>query len=327
MAWLITGGAGYIGAHVVQETLASGRDVIVLDDLSTGLKSRFPSDVPLIHTNVTNADAVFSAFEDYSIDGVLHLAARKQVGESVERPIYYWEENVIGFFNVLTAMQAHQVKNLVFSSSAAVYGEPDNALDTLIFEDDLCQPINPYGATKLAGETLSQALTKSDGFKVAALRYFNVAGAANPMLGDPFILNLIPIVLDAITNGRQPLVFGSDYPTSDGTCIRDYIHVQDLAQAHVAAMDLVEKSDSSFVPINIGTGKGSTVLEVIDVIQEVTGIEIKPEITPRRAGDPAALVADTSRAKVTLNWSSHYTLHDMISSAWEAWQIRPVQDN
>ena len=320
MAWLITGGAGYIGAHVVRETLASGRDAVVLDDFSTGLKNRVPQGVPIVHTNITDADAVLRTFDNHDIEGVLHLAARKQVGESVEKPIFYWEENVIGFFNILTAMQVHGVKNLVFSSSAAVYGQPDN-LEKLLTEDDVCNPINPYGATKRSGELLATALSKSDDFKVASLRYFNVAGAGDDTLGDPFALNLIPIVLKATTSGQQPSIFGTDYPTTDGTCIRDYIHVQDLAQAHVAAMSLVEKSEPAFIPINIGTGKGSSVFEVIDAIREVTGLEINPHLVPRRAGDPAVLVAQTTKAAELLNWKSKYDLHDMVQSAWSAWQI------
>ena len=322
MTWLITGGAGYIGAHVVRETIASGRSAVVFDDLSTGLANRVPDDVSLVHANITDSLAVLEIFEKYDITGVLHLAARKQVGESVAKPIYYWEENVVGFFNVLTAMQKHGVKNLVFSSSAAVYGQPDNGVDTLITEDAPCLPINPYGATKLAGESLSEALSESDGFKVAALRYFNVAGAGDATLGDPFALNLIPIIFQALTSGEQPQVFGTDYPTPDGTCIRDYIHVQDLAQAHIAAMNLVENSQATFIPINIGTGSGASVLEVFKKVREVTGLEVDPVLTARRPGDPAALVADTNFAKSVLNWSSQKSLHDMVSSAWEAWQAR-----
>lgn len=323
MAWLITGGAGYIGAHVVRETIASGRDVIVIDDLSTGIANRLPQDVPLIHANVTDASVVFNTFEKHQIDGVLHLAARKQVGESVEKPLYYWDENVIGFFNLLSAMQRFGTKNLVFSSSAAVYGQPDKPVHSLITESDPCLPINPYGSTKRAGEELAEALSISDGLNVASLRYFNVAGAGDDTLGDPFALNLIPIVFEELAAGRQPKVFGTDYPTPDGTCIRDYIHVQDLALAHIAAIDLVEQSEgASFTPINIGTGQGASVLEVIDEIRTVTELDIEPVLTDRRPGDPAALVADTTKAKEILNWSSQHSLHEMITSAWSAWQYR-----
>ncbi|MBU6347372.1 MAG: UDP-glucose 4-epimerase GalE [Actinomycetales bacterium] len=320
MTWLITGGAGYIGAHIVRQALESGREVVVVDDLSTGVASKIPSQVPIIVANLLDQKAVEQIFNDYSITGVLHTAARKQVGESVLRPLYYWEENVGGLTNLLSSMQLHQVKNFVFSSSAAVYGQPELAVSDLITEELVCNPINPYGATKLAGEWMAAGLVSSDDFRVASLRYFNVAGAASPDLGDTFALNLIPIVMQAITNGEQPKIFGTDYPTPDGSCIRDYIHVQDLADAHVAAMDLVEKSEPIFQPINLGTGIGTSVYQVIDVIRQVTGKNIEPILAPRRAGDPPALVADPSLAKTTLGWNSQYDLTQMVESAWTAWQ-------
>ena len=322
MAWLVTGGAGYIGAHIIREILANNRDVIVLDDLSTGLQTRVPENVPLVQANITDPKAVSSVFEKYEIDGVLHLAARKQVGESVERPAYYWQENVVGFFNVLTAMQQSGVKNLVFSSSAAVYGQPDIASDSLLSELVECHPINPYGATKLAGEQLANAFVKSDDFRVVALRYFNVAGAGNNSLGDPFALNLIPIVLKAITNDLSPLIFGDDYPTPDGTCVRDYIHVEDLAKGHVSAMNFVEGSEARFTAINLGTGRGSSVAEVIEEIRQVTGIVFHPTVVARRVGDPAKLVANPAKAADLLKWQSRFTLTEMVESAWSAFQTK-----
>ena len=322
MTWLITGGAGYIGAHVVQESLASGRKVVILDDMSTGISRRIPEGVALERVTLTDAVGVNSVFERHEISGVLHLAARKQVGESVEKPLFYWEENVTGFNNLMSAMTEHDVKNLVFSSSAAVYGQPDLEPGALITEETYCSPINPYGATKLAGEWISAALAQSKGFHVAALRYFNVAGAGTPQLGDEFILNLVPIVFDALTKGNQPRVFGDDYATPDGSCVRDYVHVQDLAEAHVAAMDYVEKPDTTFAAINIGTGAGASVFEVLDVMREVTGLEINPIHADRRAGDPPALIADVSKAAQLLDWRSKFDLHDIVTSAWEAWQER-----
>ena len=321
MIWLISGGAGYIGAHVVESTLASCRDVVVLDDLSSGISSRLSQSIPLNQISLQDSDAVDKVFEAHDISGVLHLAAKKRVGESVERPEYYWEENVGGLQNLLAAMKTHNVKNFVFSSSAAVYGQPDVPPGTLITEETHCAPINPYGATKLEGEILSRAMAKSDCLKVAALRYFNVAGAGRPELGDQYIFNLVPIVFDALERGEQPMVFGNDYNTPDGSCIRDYVHVQDLADAHVAAMDFVEKSEPGFTAINIGTGKGASVFEVLNMIQDVTGIEISPIHADRRAGDPAALVADVSKAKEILNWSSTRDLRDIVSSAWDAWKL------
>jgi UDP-glucose 4-epimerase len=321
MTWLITGGAGYIGAHVVECTLLSGRASVVLDDLSTGISSRLSQDIPLAHVSLQDSDAVHQIFETNNISGVLHLAAKKRVGESVERPDYYWQENVGSLQNLLAAMKAHNVKNFVFSSSAAVYGQPDVPTGTLITEDIECNPINPYGATKLEGEVLSRAMAESDGLKVAALRYFNVAGAGRPELGDQYIFNLVPIVFDALDRGEQPMVFGDDYNTPDGSCIRDYVHVQDLAEAHVAAMDFVENSEPGFTAINIGTGKGASVFEVLNMMQEVTGREISQVHADRRAGDPPALVADVSKAKEILNWSSSRDLKDIVSSAWDAWQL------
>ena len=321
MTWLITGGAGYIGAHVVEKTIASGREVFVVDDLSTGISSRLSQDISLSQVSLQDSDAVHEIFETNTISGVLHLAAKKRVGESVERPDYYWQENVGGLQNLLAAMKAHDVKNFVFSSSAAVYGQPEVSPGTLITEETPCAPINPYGATKLEGEVLSGAMAESDGLKVAALRYFNVAGAGRPELGDQYIFNLVPIVFDALDRGEQPTVFGNDYSTPDGSCIRDYVHVQDLADAHIAAMDFVEKSDAGFTAINIGTGSGASVFEVLAMIQDVTGISIDPTIGQRREGDPAALVADVSFAKDVLGWQSSRDLRDIVTSAWEAWQL------
>ena len=321
MTWLITGGAGYIGAHVVESTLTSGRDAVVLDDLSSGIPSRLSQSITLTQVSLQDPSAVHKVFETYDISGVMHFAAKKRVGESVERPDYYWQENVGGLQNLLTAMKSHDVKNFVFSSSAAVYGQPEVPPGTLITEETPCAPINPYGATKLEGEVLSRAMAKSHGLKVAALRYFNVAGAGRPELGDQYIFNLVPIVFDALERGEQPTVFGDDYSTPDSSCIRDYVHVQDLADAHIAAMDFVEKSDAGFTAINIGTGSGASVFEVLSMIQEVTGISIDPIIGQRREGDPAALVADVSFAKDVLGWQSSRDLRDIVTSAWDAWQL------
>jgi UDP-glucose 4-epimerase len=321
VTWLITGGAGYIGAHVVENTLASSREVVVLDDLSSGIATRLSNKIPLVQTSLQDAKGIKRVFEDFDITGVVHLAAKKRVGESVERPDYYWQENVVGLQNLLLAIKQHGVKNFVFSSSASVYGQPDMPPDTLITEQTPCSPINPYGATKLEGELLSKAMANSGGLKVAALRYFNVAGAGRPDLGDQYIFNLVPIVLDALDRGEQPIVFGNDYDTPDGSCIRDYVHVQDLAEAHISAMDFVEKSDPGFTAINIGTGAGASVYEVLGMIQEVTGILLDPVIGQRRDGDPPALVADVTKAREVLGWTSSRDLREIVSSAWDAWKL------
>jgi UDP-glucose 4-epimerase len=320
MTWLITGGAGYIGSHVVFEALKSGRKVIVLDDLSTGIKSRLPEDLPFEKVTLTDRESVFEVFERNDITGVLHLAAKKQVGESVLHPDFYWDENVGGLQNLVDAMVKHDVKNFVFSSSAAVYGQPDLDAEKLISEGMECEPINPYGETKLEGERIAEKLSINFDFRVAALRYFNVAGAGKPELGDQFAFNLVPIVFEALDRGEQPKVFGDDYPTPDGSCIRDYVHVQDLAEAHVAAMDFVEKSGPTFLPINIGTGRGSSVFEVITEIAQASGLRVNPVRSERREGDPAALVADVTRATETLGWSSSRQLPDIVESAWNAWK-------
>ena len=320
MTWLITGGAGYIGAHVVESTLASGREVVVLDDLSSGIAARLSSKAHLIQTSLQEKEGINRIFEDADITGVVHLAAKKRVGESVERPDYYWQENVIGLQNLLDAVERHGVKNFVFSSSAAVYGQPNVSPGTLITEQTPCSPINPYGATKLEGEVLSKAMAESEGMKVAALRYFNAAGAGRPELGDQYIFNLVPIAFDALDRGDQPNIFGNDYQTPDGSCIRDYVHVQDLAEAHMSAMDFVEKSDSGFTAINIGTGSGTSVYQVFEMIQDVTGISIEPIVGQRREGDPP-LVADVSLAQEILGWKSSRDLREIVSSAWDAWQL------
>ena len=321
MNWLITGGAGYIGAHVIESALDTGRNVIVLDDLSTGIANRLNSQVVIHNFSLQDVPQLNNLFATNAFDGVLHLAAKKRVGESVERPDYYWQENVIGFQNLLSAMKIGGVKNLVFSSSAAVYGQPNVPPGTLITEEVSCSPINPYGVTKLEGEVLSRAMAESDGIKVAALRYFNVAGSGRPELGDQYMFNLVPIVFDALERGEQPMVFGDDYNTPDGSCIRDYVHVQDLAEAHVAAMDFVEKSDPGFTAINIGTGTGASVFEVLNMIQDVTGIYIDPIIGQRRKGDPAALVADVRLSMELLGWQSSRDLRDIVTSAWDAWKL------
>ena len=320
MTWLITGGAGYIGSHVVFETLKSGRDAVVLDDLSTGLVSRLPSNLQFEKVSLTDRESVFRVFEKYKFTGVLHLAAKKQVGESVLRPEYYWEENVAGLQNLVDAMVEHNVKNFVFSSSASVYGQPTLSVDELISENIKCKPINPYGETKLEGEHMAEKLAVNFDFKVAALRYFNVAGSGRPELGDVYAQNLVPIVFDALERGEQPIVFGNDYSTPDGSCIRDYVHVQDLADAHIAAMNFVENSDTGFTAINIGTGSGASVIEVLDMIQKVTGNSIDPIVGKRRDGDPAALVADVGFAKEVLGWQSSRDLREIVASAWDAWQ-------
>ncbi len=326
MTWLLTGGAGYIGSHVLEELQAGGTDVVVVDDLSTGLESRVPDGVPAYYVPVQKTEAIEEILREHKVTGVIHFAAKKAVGESVENPMYYYEENVGGLASLLRAMEQAGTRNMVFSSSAAVYGQPDNPE---VSEDSPLVPESPYGETKAAGEWMVRASAVSraqseNPLSYSLLRYFNVAGAKSPTLGDTSVANLIPLVFRALSEGQKPKVFGDDYSTPDGTCIRDYIHVVDLAQAHVVAAQACEAaSPGGFgAAYNIGTGTGSSVLEVLDEVRAVTGNDFEHEITPRRPGDPAALVADPTKIKTELGWSAQHDLADMVSSAWEAWQAQ-----
>ncbi len=316
--WLLTGGAGYIGGHIIRALRDGGFDVVVLDDMSSGVRARVPDDVPFVEASVLDTDAVAAALREHSVDGVVHLAAKKAVGESVEKPLLYWRENVGGFESLLRAMTDTGVDRMVFSSSAAVWGTPASERVT---EDEPTSPISPYGETKLVCEWMLRDVSNATGMRWAELRYFNVAGAGAPELGDTSVANLIPLVFKAITTGRNPQVFGDDYPTRDGTCIRDYIHVADLAEAHVAAARALDESPMGEV-FNIGRGEGVTVKEVLDVARRVTGIEFDYDIVGRRAGDPAAYFADPAKAEGHLGWRAKRDLEDMVRSAWEGWQAR-----
>lgn len=317
MTTLVIGGAGYIGAHVVQLLLERGESVAVVDDLSTGFRNRI-GDAPLIDQDVT-ADGAVEVLEremrERGVKAVIHFAAHKQVGESVEKPEMYWHDNIGGLANVLDAAARAGVRDFVFSSSAAVYGTPD--VD-LVDEELECRPINPYGATKYVGEWMLADAERAHGMRTVALRYFNVAGAGSPELADSLVMNLVPIVLDTLECGKNPKVFGNDYDTPDGTCIRDYVHVEDLADAHVAALGYLENDEREHRVFNVGTGEGSSVLEVIDAIGRAMEIEITPEIAPRRAGDPARLVCSTERIEKALGWKSSKDLDDIVRSAVEA---------
>ena len=317
MSILVTGGAGYIGSHVVRLLQNQGVEVVVVDDFSSGVGERIGS-AEKLHLNLAAPDAkakLVSAMREHNVDSVIHLAARKQVGESVEKPELYFEQNVGGMTNLLSAMQQTGINRLVFSSSAATYGMPDVEL---VSEDLRCEPINPYGQTKLIGEWMTANASRAWGLRVANLRYFNVAGAGWPDLADTAVMNLVPIVFAAIEAGANPKVFGTDYPTPDGSCIRDYVHVLDLAEAHIAALGYLESENRPHATFNVGTGSGSSVLEVLAEIQKVTGIDFEIEYAPRRAGDPPRLCADVSRIAETMGWRAKRDLHEIIASAWQA---------
>ena len=317
MTVLVTGGAGYIGSHVARILTESGTSVVVVDDLSTGLDSRVLG-LPTLNLELSEAQSVGALeqlIQQHKITAVVHLAALKQVGESVEKPEEYFQKNLGGQANLLTAMKNTGVKKLVFSSSAASYGVPD--VD-LVSESQAPEPINPYGQTKLIGEWMSQNAQSSWGLSQVSLRYFNVAGAGWSDLADTQRLNLIPIVFGAIKDGTKPKVFGNDYPTADGSCIRDYVHVMDLAKAHVAALSYLDQPSGPYSVFNVGTGVGSSVVQVMEQIKATTGIDFEYEIAPRRAGDPPRLVADVSRINQVMNWKSENSLEDIVASAWKA---------
>ena len=316
MTWLITGGAGYIGAHVVRAMTEAGERAVVYDDLSTGIAERVPDGVPLVVGSTLDGERVARALKDHAVTGVVHLAAKKQVGESVDLPLHYYRENVEGLRVLLQAVTAAAVPSFVFSSSAAVYGMPDV---NLVTEETPCVPMSPYGETKLAGEWLVRATGRAHGLSTASLRYFNVAGAAAPALADTGVFNLIPMVFEKLTEGVPPRVFGDDYPTPDGTCVRDYIHVADLAEAHVAAARRLAAAPGTDLTLNIGRGEGVSVREMIDRINEVTGHTLAPAVTQRRPGDPPRVVASADRIAAELAWKAKYDVHDMITSAWEGW--------
>ena len=322
MTVLVTGGAGYIGAHVVRLLRDRGDDVVVVDDLSTGVAANI-GDTPLMELDLSDPEVVDSLeklIAEYHVGSVIHIAAKKQVGESAERPAWYYTQNVGGMANLLQAMRNAGVDKLMFSSSAATYGNPDVPAGSLMGEDGPSAPISPYGETKLVCEWMMRDEAAAWGLRGVGLRYFNVAGAGWPDLGDPTAFNLIPIVLTALTNGKQPTVFGNDYPTPDGTCIRDYIHVLDLAEAHLAALDYLDRDQRDHDIFNVGTGTGSSVTEVLDQIGRSTGYEVRPSIGERRPGDPAALVADCSRIRDALGWTASRDLAAMVDSAWQAWE-------
>lgn len=316
MTWLITGGAGYIGAHVVRAMTEAGERAVVYDDLSTGIAERVPDGVPLEVGSTLDRERLSRVLAGHGITGVVHLAAKKQVGESMDLPLHYYRENVEGLRVLLEAVTAAGVPSFVFSSSAAVYGMPDVDLVT---EETPCVPVSPYGETKLAGEWLVRATGRATGLSTACLRYFNVAGAAAPELADVGVFNLIPMVFEKLTEGAPPRIFGDDYPTPDGTCVRDYIHVVDLAEAHVAAARALEAAPGRDLTLNIGRGEGVSVREMIDRINALTGHDRPPTVTPRRPGDPARVVASAERIAAELGWKAKYDVQDMITSAWEGW--------
>jgi UDP-glucose 4-epimerase len=298
----------------------AGERVVVLDDLSTGLPERLDATVALVEGSTLDRALLDRTLAEHHITGVVHLAAKKQVPESLAKPLLYYRENVHGLEVLLEAVAAAGVKRFVFSSSAAVYGMPDVALVT---EDTACVPINPYGETKLAGEWLVRAAGAAYGMGTACLRYFNVAGAAAPELADVGVFNLVPMVFDKLDQGEPPRIFGTDYPTPDGTCVRDFIHVEDIASAHLAAARRLDAGTPGDLTVNIGRGEGVSVAEMVARISTATGnSHVEPKTETRRPGDPARVVASADRIRRELNWSAKHDVDSMITSAWAGWRLR-----
>ncbi|MFD5779240.1 UDP-glucose 4-epimerase GalE [Streptomyces sp. NPDC126933] len=319
MTWLITGGAGYIGAHVARAMAAAGERVVVLDDLSSGDPERLPAEIPLVRGSLLDRRLVDRTLAGHEVTGVVHLAGKKQVGESVEQPLAYYRENLHGLTVLLEAVVAAGVRRFLFSSSAAVYGVPDVELIT---ERTPAVPINPYGETKLAGEWLVRATGQAHAMATGCLRYFNVAGAARPELSDTGVFNIIPMFFDRIGRGEAPRIFGADYPTPDGTCVRDYIHVADLAEAHLsAARRLTAQKGAGDLTVNIGRGEGVSVRELADLVAEVTGHRVPPVVEARRPGDAAKAVASVGLIAEELGWTASRGVREMVESAWEGWQL------
>lgn len=324
MAILVAGGAGYIGSHTVYELIEAGRDVVVADNLLTGFRAAVHPKARFYQADVRDRAAMDALFAREKIEGVIHFAASSQVGESMRLPLKYYDNNLWGTTCLLDAMTAHGVDKIVFSSSAAVYGEPEHIP---IDEGDPTSPTNCYGETKLAMERLMSWVSRAHGLRYTALRYFNACGAhPSATIGeahDPET-HLIPLILQVPNGKREKIsVFGGDYPTRDGTCVRDYIHVCDLAKAHVLALDYLLAGGKNDV-FNLGNGVGFTVREVIDVARAVTGHPIPAELCPRREGDPAQLVASSEKAKTVLGWRPQFdALETIVATAWDWHKTHP----
>jgi UDP-glucose 4-epimerase len=321
MAWLVTGGAGYIGAHVVRAFQSEGIDVVVIDDLSSGHQEFVPNGAHFVRGTVLDGDLLASVLGKHSITGVVHVAGFKYAGVSVQRPLHTYEQNVTATATLLAAMQQAGVANMVFSSSAAVYGTPHTDLVT---EDTPKSPESPYGESKLIGEWLLRDQGVAAGLAHTSLRYFNVVGSGALDLRDTSPHNLFPLVFDALMAGRTPRINGDDYATPDGTCVRDYIHVADLAASHVAAARRLDAGEPIEPVYNLGSGDGVSVKQIMNTVAAVTGIDFEPEIGPRRPGDPDRIVASGDLAARDLGWRMRHSLDDMVRSAWESRQAASV---
>lgn len=324
MTVLVLGGAGYIGSHTVYALIEKGEDVVIIDNLETGHMEAVHPDARFYKGDIRDRAFVDSVFDKEKIDAVIHFAANSLVGESMTDPLKYYDNNVNGTKVLLQSMVAHGVDKIVFSSTAATYGEPERVP---IMETDKTEPTNPYGETKLSMEKMFKWTDRAHGVKYVSLRYFNACGAhISGEIGEAHSpeTHLIPLILQVPLGQRETInVFGDDYPTKDGTCIRDYIHVTDLAQAHILAVDYLMKGNESNI-FNLGNGVGFTVNEVIETARKVTGHPIPAVVAPRRAGDPALLIASSDKAKTVLGWKpEHADLEEIIATAWKWHSTHP----
>jgi UDP-glucose 4-epimerase len=315
MTWLVTGGAGYIGAHVVRALVEAGIRTVVVDDLSSGHRDFVPSGVHFVGGSILDGAMLLRTLRDHQVTGVIHVAGFKYAGVSVQRPLHTYEQNVDGTTVLLAAMQEAEVDRMVFSSSAAVYGTPDVDLVT---EDTAKAPQSPYGESKLIGEWLMRDQAVAVGLHHTSLRYFNVVGSGYPDVFDTSPHNLFPLVFEALRSGRTPQIFGDDYATPDGTNVRDYVHVSDIAAAHVAAARRLEAGESLEPAYNLGSGDGLSVKQIMDAMARVTGIAFVPEIAARRPGDPPRIVAGGQLATRDLDWRMRHSVDEMVASAWAA---------
>lgn len=317
MAWLVTGGAGYIGAHVVRELSAAGLEPVVFDNFSTGRLEFIPPGIPVVTGDLLDARALEDAFGNYTIGGIIHIAGYKYAGESVRRPLHTHEQNVTSTAALYAAALEAGVHSIVFSSSAAVYGTPD--VDVVV-ESTPKKPQSPYGESKLIGEWLLANTARAHGIRHTSLRYFNVVGSGDRSVWDASPYNLFPLVFRALRSGTVPQIFGDDYATPDGTNIRDYVHVSDIAAAHVAAARRLEADLEVAHAYNLGSGEGLSVAQIMSAMARVTGIDFTPKVAPRRAGDPPRIVADGSLAARDLDWRMRHSVDQMVESAWAAFQ-------
>jgi len=315
MTWLVTGGAGYIGSHVVRALMEADLHPVVLDDLSTGHSGFLPHEVPFVRGSILDGALLLDTLADHDVTGVIHVAGYKYAGVSVTQPLHTYQQNVTGTATLLASMESTGVDRIVFSSSAAVYGTPRTDLVT---EETPKSPQSPYGESKLIGEWLLADQGVARGLRHTSLRYFNVVGSGDPVLYDSSPHNLFPLVFAALLEGRTPRINGDDYATPDGTNVRDYIHVADLATSHVAAAKRLDAGEPVEPAYNLGSGSGSSVGEIMRAVADATGIAFTPEIGPRRAGDPDRIVASGDLAARDLDWKMRHSLRDMVESQWIA---------